>query len=97
MPDQRRWVIDTNIFTHFCRAGHEDIIASLAPNGVVVVPSDVSAEIERGRERYRGIPSVDAVSWAELTVLSPKEVWTQPSGCCHRPAGWEIGRLPKPR
>lgn len=77
MPDRRRWVMDTSVYTHLCRAGHEDIIVRLAPQGVVLVPDDVNTEIERGRERYQGIPAVSSVGWAELTVLSEDEVWTQ--------------------
>ena len=69
--------MDTSAYTHLCLAGHSEIIRSLAPGGVVVVPADVCAEIEQGRERHQGIPAVSSVNWAELAVLDEDEVWTQ--------------------
>ena len=48
MADARPWVIDTSTFTHLSRAGHVQIVRELAPDGVVLVPSDVNDEIERG-------------------------------------------------
>lgn len=75
MPDAR-WVMDTASFTHLCRAGHGEIIPQLAPTGVVLVPSEVSTEIEHGREWHPDIPAVDSVDWAELVVLNEEETWT---------------------
>lgn len=72
-----QWVIDTTAYTHLCRAGHEQILQRLAPGGWVIVPAEVSVEIEAGRAGYPQIPSVANVSWAHLTVLSEDEVWTQ--------------------
>lgn len=77
MADKPKWVLDTSTFTHLCRAGHEEVLAQLAPGGVVVIPDDVNSEIEKGRESHPNIPSVSAVSWAELAVLTQAEVWTQ--------------------
>lgn len=74
---ESRWVIDTTAYTHFCRAGHADILAALAPAGVVVVTTDVNAEVENGRLSYSGIPAVSDVEWAELTVLTEEEEWTK--------------------
>jgi predicted nucleic acid-binding protein len=77
MPDARRWVMDTSTYTHLCRAGHSDLIKSLAPSGVVLIPADVNDEIERGREAYPDIPAVSSTGWAETVVLTEDEVWTQ--------------------
>jgi predicted nucleic acid-binding protein len=77
MADQRRWVIDTSAYTHLCRAGHASLLQQLAPRGVVLVPTEVNAEIENGRTGYPGIRSVAAVDWAELAVLTEAEEWTK--------------------
>jgi len=77
MADQPKWVLDTSTYTHLCRAGHAEVLAQLAPGGIVVIPDDVNREIEMGREKHPNIPSVSAVPWAELAVLSQDEVWTQ--------------------
>jgi len=77
MGDNPEWVIDTSTYTHLCRAGHAEILEKLAPGGVVVVPSQVSSEIDAGRERHAGIPTVSEVEWARLTVLTEAEDWTQ--------------------
>lgn len=69
--------MDTSTYTRLCRAGHADMIEKLAPLGVVLVPSEVNTEIERGRESYPDTPAVSAVSWAEIAVLCEEEVWTQ--------------------
>jgi predicted nucleic acid-binding protein len=73
----RQWVIDTSVYTHLCRAGHSEIIERLAPGGFVLVPDDVNAEIERGRDKYDGIPSVASVPWAKTAVLTEEEIFTQ--------------------
>lgn len=75
--DLRRWVIDTSVFTHLCRAGHSSILSQLAPGGLVLVPDDVSFEIDRGRDRYPDIPSVADATWVELTTLTDDEELTQ--------------------
>jgi predicted nucleic acid-binding protein len=77
MPDSTAWVADTSVYTHLCRAGHEEILARLAPGGVILIPSDVDAEIQAGQQRHAGIPSVTSTSWARLTVLTEEESWTQ--------------------
>lgn len=77
MVDKPRWVLDTSTYTHLCRAGHHDLLAGLAPGGVVVIPDDVNSEIEKGRESHPGIPSIAAVAWAELAILTQAEVLTQ--------------------
>ena len=77
MHDRRRWVMDTSAYIHLCRAGHASLIEALAPDGIVLVPADVSTEIDRGRDRHQGTPPVSAVGWAELVVLSEPEIWTQ--------------------
>ena len=69
--------MDTSAYTHLCRAGHESIIGQLAPGGVVLVPDDVSAEIDQGRDWHGEIPSVAEAPWAELAVLTDEEVLTQ--------------------
>lgn len=76
MGDQPRWVVDTSCYTHLCRAGHADILSELAPQGVVVVPSEVNDEIEAGRDAYASIPAVSSVAWATVAVLSEEEKWT---------------------
>lgn len=75
MTDDSRWVIDTVAYTHLCRAGHGNLLRDLAPGGIVVVPAEVHAEIEKGRNLYPSIPAVEDVDWAELTVLDDAEVW----------------------
>lgn len=77
MDDPARWVIDTSTYTHMCRAGHAVLLSELAPRGSVIVPNEVHDEIERGRALYSGIPAVAAVGWAEVTVLTEEEAWTQ--------------------
>ena len=77
MADPRRWVMDTSTYTHLCRAGHAEMIEQLAPGGTVLVPDDVNTEIEKARELYQRIPAVSSVCWAEMTVLTEDEVWTQ--------------------
>lgn len=77
MTEARRWVMDTSTFTHLCRAGHADIIEKLAPGRLVLIPTDVNDEIERGRSSYTGIPAVSSVEWAEVAVLTEEETWTQ--------------------
>lgn len=69
--------MDTSTFTHLCRAGHADIIEKLAPGRLVLIPTDVNAEIERGRSSYSGIPAVSSVDWAAVAVLTEEETWTQ--------------------
>jgi capsular polysaccharide biosynthesis protein/predicted nucleic acid-binding protein len=73
----RRWVMDSSIYTHLCRAGHASVIWQLAPDGVVLVPNSVAAEIENQRARYPDIPSVDAVYWAQTIELTEEEHRTQ--------------------
>lgn len=51
-------------------------VDTTALSGVVLVPSPVETEIERGRETYPDIPAVSAVEWAELVVPTEEEVWT---------------------
>jgi len=70
------WVTDTTTYTHLCRAGHQEIMARHAPEGVALVPSEVDVEIERGRDRYPAIPAVSSVEWAKIVVLDDEEVWT---------------------
>lgn len=77
VTDSSQWVMDTSTYTHLCRAGHGDVIRELAPDGVVLVPTDVNSEIEAGRARHPDIPSVSSVKWAEVAVLTEEEVWTQ--------------------
>jgi predicted nucleic acid-binding protein len=68
--------MDTSTYTHLCRAGHACIIAKLAPGGVVLIPVEVDVEIQRGRDKYPGIPSSSDTPWAEIAVLSDDEQWT---------------------
>lgn len=77
MHDPPRWVMDTSAYTHLARAGHGELIGRLAPGGVVLVPTEVHDEIERGREGYPGITAVDSVRWAQLAVLTEDEEWTK--------------------
>lgn len=71
------WVVDTSTYTHLSRAGHLDLLRQLAPGGIVVVPTEVDAEIQNGRDRYPGIVAPEALSWVEQTVLTEAEEWTQ--------------------
>lgn len=77
MAEVRGWVMDTSTFTHLCRAGHADVIESLAPGRLVLIPTDVNDEIERGRLSYPGIPAISSIKWAEVAVLTEEETWTQ--------------------
>ena len=65
--------MDTSTFTHFCRAGHGDILRRLAPRGLILIPDTVHGEIERGRDLGLDIPSISELSWVELAVLTPAE------------------------
>jgi predicted nucleic acid-binding protein len=69
--------MDTSTYTHLCRAGHASIIERLAPGLLVLIPTDVNDEIERGRTRYPGIPSISSFEWTQLAVLTEEETWTQ--------------------
>jgi predicted nucleic acid-binding protein len=77
MSDATAWVTDTSVYTHLSRAGHTEILERLAPGGLVLVPDDVSTEIEHGRALYAGIADPASTPWAQLTVLSDGEVGTQ--------------------
>jgi predicted nucleic acid-binding protein len=77
MPELAKWVTDTSVYTHLCRAGHAAILQDLAPGGVILVPYDVDAEIKQGQELYSGIPSLNDTTWAQLTVLTEDETDTQ--------------------
>ncbi|CAM3997871.1 hypothetical protein [Janibacter anophelis] len=77
MPDLTTWVTDTSVYTHLCRAGHAEILERLAPGRVIVVPDDVNTEIQAGRMQYNGIPDPASTSWAQTTVLTEDEVFTQ--------------------
>lgn len=68
--------MDTSAYTHLCRAGYEGLIRELAPGGIVLIPMEVSSEVEAGRERYDKIHAVSSVDWAELAVLTDEEQWT---------------------
>jgi predicted nucleic acid-binding protein len=73
----RPWVLDTTVFTHLARAGHLDLVRALAPDGTVLVPTNVDDEIEEGRARHPDIPAVSTLDWVELAVLDEDETWTQ--------------------
>lgn len=75
--DERRWVMDTSTFTHFSRAGHEDVLRRLAPQGLVLIPDTVNTEIEAGIEAGYDITSPRTLDWVEIGVLTPDEEWTQ--------------------
>lgn len=68
-----RWVMDTSTFTHFCRAGHQNILRRLAPQGVILIPDTVYSEVEKGRDGGYAIPSIVDLPWVELGVLTPDE------------------------
>lgn len=65
------------MYTHLSRAGHLNLLHQLAPGGIVVVPAEVDAEIQTGRDRYPGIIAPAALPWVEQTVLTEDEKWTQ--------------------
>jgi len=71
------WVVDTSTYTHLSRAGYLDLLRELAPGGIVVVPAEVDAEIQNGRDRYPGIVDPEVLPWVEQTVLTEDEGWTQ--------------------
>lgn len=64
-----RWVMDTSTFTHFWRAGHGYVLRELAPSSIVIIPSEVSSEVESGRDQYADIPPLKDLHWVELAVL----------------------------
>ncbi|WP_186626568.1 hypothetical protein [Rhodococcus sp. BP22] len=76
-PDDRRWVMDTSTFTHFCRSGHEDILRRLAPQGLVLIPDTVNTEIEAGIEAGYDITSPSTLDWVEIGVLTADEARSQ--------------------
>lgn len=65
--------MDTSTFTHFCRAGQQDVLRRLAPQGVILIPDTVHAEIEEGRDRGYEIPSIASLPWVEVGVLTDTE------------------------
>lgn len=69
--------MDTSTFTHFCRAGHQDILRRLAPQGVILIPDTVHSEILDGRDRGYDIPAVGDLDWVEVGVLTEEEQDTQ--------------------
>ena len=71
-----RWVMDTSTFTHFWRAGHSQVLKDLAPGGIVLIPSEVSVEIDQGRTIHPEIPPVKNIEWAELVVCDDDEQLT---------------------
>lgn len=75
--ERSKWVIDTSTYVHLYRAGHASLIHQLAPDGQVLVPTYVSAEIENSRALYPDIPSVTSVDWAQEIVPSEEEHRTQ--------------------
>ena len=75
MADKPKWVLDTSTFTHLCRAGHEEVLAQLAPGGVVVIPDDVNSEIEKGRDAAALVAAgaIDGLSIGYRTVTAEKD------------------------
>ena len=70
-------MVDTSTFTHFCRAGHEDVLRRLAPQGLILIPDTVYGEVEDGRDSDYAIPSIAGLPWVELGVLTPEEEMRQ--------------------
>lgn len=68
--------MDTSTFTHFGRAGYGQILATLAPQGVVLIPREVEVEIDVARSLHAGVPSLDSITWAERLFMSDDEQWT---------------------
>ena len=65
--------MDTSTFTHFCRASHQDVLRRLAPQGVILIPDTVHAEVEDGRDRDYEIPSIASLPWVEVGVRTDDE------------------------
>ncbi|WP_139286240.1 hypothetical protein [Tsukamurella tyrosinosolvens] len=66
--------MDTSTFTHFHRAGVEDLLLQVAPHGsVVLIPAQVETEIERGRDRYPSIPGIDNAQGYDRVFLTNDE------------------------
>ncbi|MGB2949249.1 MAG: hypothetical protein WBB62_10650 [Rhodococcus sp. (in: high G+C Gram-positive bacteria)] len=69
--------MDTSTFTHFSRAGYEDVLQRLAPQGLVLIPDTVNTEIEAGIEAGYDITSPGTLDWVEIGVLTMDEADTQ--------------------
>lgn len=69
--------MDTSVFTHFCRAGHAELLRRLAPQGVILIPDTVYGEVEDGRDCDHDIPSIAALPWVELGALTLEEEMQQ--------------------
>lgn len=69
--------MDTSTFTHFSRAGYEDVLRRLAPQGLVLIPDTVKTEIEAGIEAGYEISSPTTLPWVQIGVLTDDETWTQ--------------------
>ncbi|MFI2233235.1 hypothetical protein [Nocardia testacea] len=69
--------MDTSTFTHFCRAGHQDVLRRLAPQGLILIPDTVQSEVEDGRDNGYDIPSIAELPWVEVGVLTFEEAYTQ--------------------
>ena len=59
-----------------CRAGYGYIIEAIAPHGVVLIPAEVNTEIEDGRDKHTGIPSVSSSNWAAHILMTDEEALT---------------------
>jgi predicted nucleic acid-binding protein len=68
--------MDTSTFTHFYRAGYDHVLATLAPQGVVLVPREVELEIDKARNLHARVPSLDSVAWTERVFMTDDEQWT---------------------
>ena len=69
MTDRRRWVIDTSAYTHLSRAGHGDLIAQLAPGGVVLLQVQVRDKIGAapgGRGEHMGHGCFGGSGWGQV-------------------------------
>lgn len=69
--------MDTSTFSHFCRAGHQDLLRRLAPQGLILIPDTVADELEAGSDLGYDIPSIANLPWVELGVLTSAEEMEQ--------------------
>ncbi|BBH16366.1 hypothetical protein Back2_06530 [Nocardioides baekrokdamisoli] len=77
MLDAAQWVTDTSVYTHLSRAGHIQILESLAPGGVLLVPDDVDVEIRAAQILHQNVIMPGSNSWTRVATLSEREVELQ--------------------
>jgi len=62
--------MDTTAITHFFRAGRQEVLRRLCPEGIIVVPDIVLLEAGVATDLGYEVPDLNDIPWVELWVLS---------------------------